>query len=114
MELHDIQGVNDPYLSPVDKELKYGGAFITDFNLIRRGSYSLFSNNKLEFQQSRVTGKVRSGGWTFQLGGEMKLSDNSAIAIGKWHRSFHIFEEGRDKHFPTFDSYYIDLIIYRK
>ena len=114
MELHDIERINDPYLYPRDKELQYGGAFITNFRLVEWNKFNLFSDNKLEFQQSRVTGKVIAGGWIYNLGLGYEITKHQAIEIGKHHYSKHIFEDKRQQHFPTWDSYFINLIIYKK
>lgn len=114
MELHQIDKMNDPYLYPRDKELKYGGVFNTDFNLIESGRWSLIANNRVSFEQSQVTGKVISGGWKFFLGGGYSIADHQSIEIGKYHHSYHIFEDTRERHFPTRDDYMINLIIYQK
>ena len=114
VEMHQIEKINDPYLYPRDKELKYGGAFITNFRLVEWNKFNIFSNNQLSFEQSQVTGKVISGGWKFSLGTGWDISKNQAIEIGKYHHSYHIFEDTRQVHFPTKDSYYINLVIYKK
>lgn len=114
MELHDIERINDPYLYPRDKELQYGGAFITNFRLVEWNKFNLFSDNRLSFEQSRITGKVISGGWQYSIGAGYAISKNQAIELGKYHHSYHIFEEKRAQHFPTKDSIYINLIIFRK
>jgi len=114
MEAHHIQRINDAYMYPVDAELKYGGAFVTNFNLVEYERLSLFSNNRLEFEQSEVTGKIRHGGWRYQLGVNYEIAAHQAITLGKAHYSYHIFEGVRDRHFDTWDSYYIELVIWKK
>lgn len=113
-EAHQIESMNDPYLYPVDKELRYGGVFNTDFAFVQYGRLSFNSTNRVSFEQSHVTGRVRAGGWKFTLNLAMQLTDNQHIELGKYHHSYHIFEAERDGHFPTRDSYYIKFVIYRK
>lgn len=114
MELHQIDRINDPYMAPIDKELKYGGAFVTNFNLIEYDKFSMFSKNRLEFEQSQVSGHIRHGGWRYGLGANYQLTEHQAISLGKAHYSYHIFEGERDQHFPTWDSLYIELVIWKK
>jgi hypothetical protein len=113
-EAHQYKLINDPYLAPIDHQLKYGGVFTTDFALIQYGKYSFNSTNRLSFEQSEVTGRVKSGGWRFTLNGSIQLYEHQHLEIGKYHHSYHIFEEEREEHFPTSDSYYIKFVIFRK
>jgi hypothetical protein len=114
MELHKIDRVNDPYLYPRDKELAYGGAFNTNFNLVEYKDSYVFSNNRLSFEQSEITGKIVHGGWRYGLGVGYNITANQTIELGKFHYSYHIFEEAREIHFPTYDSVYLNLVIYKK
>lgn len=114
MELHDIYAINDPYLYPRDKELRFGGAFVTNFHLLEWKQTYIYSNNRLSFEQSEKTGKVIHGGWQFSVGGGYSFTDHQSIELGKYHYSYHVFEEPRPEHFPTFDSYYINLVIYKR
>ena len=114
MELHQISRINDPYMAPVDRELKYGGAFVTNFHLVEYGNLSLFSNNRLEFEQSKVSGHIRHAGWRYGLGTTYQLSEHQAVSIAKAHYSYHIFEGEREAHFPTWDSFYVELVIWKK
>jgi len=113
-EAHQYQLINDPYLAPIDHDLRYGGVFNTDFAFVEYGRYSFNSTNRLSFEQSKMTGKVKSGGWRFTLNVNAQLADHQHIELGKYHHSYHVFEADREEHFPTADSYYIKFIIYRK
>lgn len=114
MEVHDYKLINDPYVYPRDHELKWGGVFRTDFHLLDLGKAYIFDNNKVSFEESKVTGRILHGGWEFYLGTGYQLSEHQIIEIGKYHHSYHVFEDTRDVHFPTADSYYINMVIYKK
>jgi hypothetical protein len=112
-EASKIQGVHDPYLTPVDRRLTHSGLFRTDFNLIRYQNYELFMDNDLHFDQAD-SGKVVHGGWKFEIGATLYRHQTTAIEIYKQHHSRHIFEDTRPEHFPVRDAFGIRLQIYKR
>lgn len=105
--------VHEPYLNPEDKQLQAGASFNNRFDLLGCGRYSLFSDNKLHFDQTK-DGIVKHGGWYYQLGASVPVSETAGVEVGREHHSQHVFEDTRPQHFPVYDAYFIRLIIYRR
>lgn len=115
MEAYRYDHVYDPYLAPLDDELKYGGAFGTDFYLLHHKKYGLglYWDNKLHFDQSERTGHVKHGGWQYELGLSFwEPKGKPKIELFKQHWSRHVFEETRTTHFPVYDRYGIRFNVY--
>jgi hypothetical protein len=109
MEVQKYQRLNDPYLYPTDADIAHGGEFHLNWNWIRVGSVSLYSQNMLHFLQSGKDGRVKLGGWQYEQG----LSFGK-IEIFKYHHSIHIMEDTRPTHFPNTDHIGIRFIMLNK
>ncbi len=115
MEAYEYQHMYDPYLAPLDKEMKYGGVFGTDFYLLHHKTLGLglYWNNELHFDQSEQSGQVKHGGWKYELGlSVLEYKGQPKIELFKQHWSRHVMEETRDVHFPVYDRYGIRFNIY--
>jgi len=113
VDVYNNQTVHDPYIYPADEQLGYGANFNLDFNIVKYGSYSLYWNNLLHFDQSKETGKVVHGGWQFELGIPVYVVDNNPkIELFHQHHSRHVLDAKRDSHFPVYDRAGIRFRIY--
>lgn len=98
------QSIHDPYLAPIDRDLAYGAAFNTDFNLFRYGNIALHWKNRLHFDQAGSSGHIKHAGWEYELGLPLWVDKGKPkIELFKQHHSRHILEEVRDAHFPVYD-----------
>jgi hypothetical protein len=99
------QSLHDPYLAPIDKDLLYGAAFNTDFNVFRYGNIALHWKNRLHFDQAGPSGHIKHAGWEYELGLPLWIDKGkSKIELFKQHHSRHVLEEVRDAHFPVYDQ----------
>lgn len=107
--------LEDPYLAPVDQEIKQGGSFRVDFNFLRLGNYRLFMDNRLHFDQVGEKGPVKHAGWQYELGGTLlNISGRDLVEGFLAHHSRHVLDESRQTHFPNSTSYGLRLILFRK
>lgn len=113
LELHQLENVRDSYMAPRDSEMARGVAINTDFNLVRYGKFHILSKNRIEFEQSEMTGRIIHGGLRYNIAASVDIDDHQAFSVGKAHYSYHIFDDSRNTKFPVWDSYYIELVIYR-
>lgn len=115
VEGYQYQDMHDPYIAPIDQDLKYGGAFGTDLYLIQWDKHAgLYWNNELGFDQDQTNGHIKHVGWHYELGLDL-LSDeegNSKIQLFKEHWSRHVVEEVRPEHFPVYDRIGVRFNIY--
>lgn len=110
VEAFKYESIHDPYLYPVDKSLKYGGAFNVDANLIRYEKFSIYWLNKLHFDQADPSGHIKHAGWQYELGMPIWIHKGlPRIEMFKQHHSRHILEETRSFHFPVYDRFGIRL-----
>jgi hypothetical protein len=114
IDVYRYKSLYDPYLDPVDQELKMGGNFNLSFDLVKYNDTRLYWHNDLHFDQSEQSGKVRHGGWQYEIGLSLfKLEQTGGgIEIFQQHHSRHIFEDTRDTHFPVYDRYGVRFKIY--
>lgn len=114
LELHLLENVRDSYMAPRDTEMVRGVAINTNFNLVHYGKFHILSKNRIEFEQSERTGRIIHGGLRYNVAASVDIEEHQALSIGKAHYSYHIFDDSRDGGFPVWDSYYVELVIYRK
>jgi hypothetical protein len=107
LEGQKYQKLNDPYLTPTDRDIAHGAEFHLNWNWIRMGNISLYSQNMLHFLQSSKDGRVKLGGWQYEQG----LSLGKSLELFKYHHSIHIFEDTRNTHFPNQDYVGIRFIM---
>jgi hypothetical protein len=113
IEAYQYRGIRDTYLAPTDKELDIGGHFIVDADLIRRGGYGLWMENRLHFDQSGRTGHIKHAGWyyRFMLTLYATAEGEEKVSLFHEHHSRHILEETRDTPFPVYDKYGIRVVL---
>jgi hypothetical protein len=115
MEAYEYQDMYDPYLAPLDKEMKYGGTFGTDFYLIHHKSagVGLYWDNQLHFDQSERTGHVKHAGWKYEIGlSLLEAKGKPKLELFKQHWSRHVMEETRQEHFPVYDRWGFRINLY--
>lgn len=100
------ESMHDPYLAPIDKDLLYGAAFNTDFNVFRYKKVALYWKNRLHFDQAGSSGHIKHAGWEYELGLPLWIDKGKPkIELFKQHHSRHVLEEVRDAHFPVYDRF---------
>lgn len=98
------QSLHDPYLVPIDKDILYGAAFNTDFNVFRYKKIALYWKNRLHFDQAATSGHIKHAGWEYELGLPLWIDKGKPkIEFFKQHHSRHVLEEVRNVHFPVYD-----------
>lgn len=113
IETYRYTSMRDPYLYPIDKELKYGMSFNTDLMIARYGNFQLYWKNNLHFDQSSETGHIKHAGWQYELGLPiLTRSGVPKIELFKQHHSRHLLEETRTTLFPVYDRYGVRFNIY--
>lgn len=111
--VYENKTVQDPYIYPDDRALKYGAAFNMDLNLARFNEYALFWKNELHFDQSEQDGKVKHAGWKYELGATaLRWEGQTRLEIVAQHHSRHVFDEERPGvHFPNYTRYGVRIIL---
>jgi hypothetical protein len=106
--------LHDPYLEPIDEDIRHGGTFNIDMDLVKYKGYGLYWDNQLFFDQSEATGKVRHGGWRYELGLTVYANQKgrAKVELFRQHESRHIFEDTRQQHFPVYDRFGIRVRVY--
>lgn len=113
IDMYHYETMHDPYLDPVDKDLTYGGGFNLNLDIAKYKGLGLYWNNLLHFDQSGRDGRIKAGGWQYELGMTVWQQNGfDRIQLFKQHHSQHIFEDTRPEHFPVYDRYGIRLRIY--
>lgn len=114
MDAYKYEDLYDPYISPIDKDITYGGLFNIDFSVVKYRGYGLYMKNQLHFDESGRDGRIKRGGWQYELGVVVWTNNigQPKVSVFKDHHSQHIFEDTRETHFPVQDRYGIRLQIY--
>jgi len=112
VEAYETEHLHDPYLDPIDAEMKYGGNFLLDFNFVEYGYNNIYSKNLLHFDQSEESGQIKHAGWNYQLGATVWGNGTQAIAIERQHHSRHILEDTRPMHFPVYDRNVLKFVLF--
>lgn len=113
IDTYQNEVVHDPYLSPIDKYLKYGATFNVDVTVFRYDALSVFWLNKLHFDQASNSGHIKHAGWQYEIGVPVFEDDRgSRVELFKQHHSRHLLEEERGVHFPVYDRFGVRLRLY--
>lgn len=113
IDAYKNETVHDPYIAPIDKELRYGSNFNMDLDVVKYKGIGLYWNNLLHFDQSSTSGHIKHAGWQYELGLTVLQEDNiDRVQIFRQHHSRHILEETRKAHFPVYDRFGVRFRIY--
>lgn len=114
VDAYKYENLDDPYISPIDKDITYGGLFNVSFDFVKYRGYGLYMKNQLHFDESGRDGRIKRGGWQYELGAVVWVNHkgNAKVELFKDHHSQHIFEDTRPEHFPVQDRYGLRLQIY--
>lgn len=107
---------HDPYIYPNDADLSYGAVFRTNLDLVRHGSWDIYFNSGLHFDQSDRTGKIIHAGWQYEAGTTLfRTWGGTSIQVYKAHHSRHVLDVEREgMHFPNSDIVGIRWILLKK
>lgn len=98
-DTYDRLGVRDPYLAPLDKDLKFGMGFNIDTDLVKYDGWRLYLDNKTYFDSA--ASHVRHGGLIFETGFSTPYVP---LDVFYSHHSRHIMEDTRLTRFPVYDA----------
>lgn len=112
VDIYRYEDIYDPYLAPLDRELRYGSNWTLNLNIFRFNDRTIYWNNRLHFDQSRSSGHIKHAGWEYEIGGDLLTEgDLPKIQLFKHHHSRHVLEETRETHFPVYDYYGFRFIL---
>ena len=96
-----------------DMGLGYGGSFVSDFNIIRYYSISLYSNNNLYFDQRRDNRQINNGGYKWEVGAAFKFTKTTGVEFFKQNNSKIFKGESGDQYYPSYVRYGIRFNLYK-
>lgn len=114
VDIYEYQALRDPYIYPEDTNIKYGGTFNLDMNILRINDYKFYWENGLFFDQSQRDGKVKHAGWHYKFGLTLFKGKTATVEAFKEHQSRHVFDQTREMPFPFYDRAGVSIIFWEK